>query len=182
MKTFLNVGAGYTPITHNPYSEIFFGPGKGWYEIRVDIDPKTKPDIIADITDLNNIRDECVDAVFSSHTLEHIYTCQVPMALAEFYRVIKPGGYVAFYLPDMAKVAQQVLDGKLDDILYTCDAGPIRTVDIIFGMEGAIYECPPMMHKTAFTPATITKKLEEAGFKNVSITEDLYDIWVMAER
>ena len=182
MRIVLNVGAGYVSISHLPYSEIVFNPANEWQEIRVDVDPKTKADIIADITDMSNIRDACVDAVFSSHTLEHIYTSQVPLALAEFYRVIKPGGFVAMYLPDISKVAKAVLDGKLDDTLYVSDSGPIRAVDIIYGMEGAIYECPPMMHKTAFTSASITRKLQEAGFVNVEITEDMWDIWVMAER
>jgi SAM-dependent methyltransferase len=44
------------------------------------------------------IPDASCDAVFSSHLLEHIENTQA--ALAEWWRVIKPGGHLALYLPD----------------------------------------------------------------------------------
>lgn len=40
------------------------------------------------------------DAVFSSHLLEHIPYGEVPAALAEWLRVIKPSGYLILYVPD----------------------------------------------------------------------------------
>lgn len=41
--------------------------------------------------------DECLDYVFSSHLLEHLPEPQ--LALEEWFRVLRKGGYLVFYLP-----------------------------------------------------------------------------------
>jgi SAM-dependent methyltransferase len=64
-----------------------------WQEIRVDIDPKVQPDIVASITDMSAVPDESVDAIFTSHTIEHLYPHEVPIALREFLTVLKPEGF-----------------------------------------------------------------------------------------
>lgn len=58
-----------------------------------------KPDlVVADCADLSNtIHDASVDAVFSSHLLEHIEDYRA--ALADWWRCIKVGGYLVLYLP-----------------------------------------------------------------------------------
>lgn len=63
--------------------------GDDWVEIRLDINPNVQPDIIGTITDLSGVPNNSVDAVYSSHNLEHIYNFEVPIALAEFKRVLK---------------------------------------------------------------------------------------------
>ncbi|MDY6893900.1 MAG: methyltransferase domain-containing protein [Thermotogota bacterium] len=56
-----------------------------------------RPDIIGDATDLSVFANESFDAVFSSHLLEHIE--DYGHALEEWWRVIKPKGYLVLYLP-----------------------------------------------------------------------------------
>lgn len=41
--------------------------------------------------------DECLDYIFSSHLLEHLP--EPPLALKEWFRVLKKGGYLVLYLP-----------------------------------------------------------------------------------
>ena len=65
-----------------------------WREVRLDIDPNTEPDIIGSITDMKAITNSCVDAVFSSHNIEHVYAHEVQAVLNEFLRVVKPEGTV----------------------------------------------------------------------------------------
>lgn len=60
---------------------------------------KGAADIQADATDLSMFADGCMDAVFSSHTLEHVPFDRVPTVLAEWARVIRLGGYLVLYLP-----------------------------------------------------------------------------------
>lgn len=59
-----------------------------------------KPDVVipdcADISD--SIQDESVDAVFSSHLLEHLVDPH--SALANWWKAIKVGGHLVLYLPD----------------------------------------------------------------------------------
>lgn len=52
--------------------------------MRLDIDYQVKPDLVSSITNLSILDDNSVDAVYSSHNLEHIYNFEVPIALAEF--------------------------------------------------------------------------------------------------
>lgn len=54
-------------------------------------------DVVGDAADLSLFADESLDAVFSSHVLEHMEDMQA--ALNEWARVIKPGGYLCLYVP-----------------------------------------------------------------------------------
>lgn len=56
-----------------------------------------KPDLVADCANLDMIEDASVDAIFSSHLLEHIE--DTGAALADWWRCIKVGGYLVLYLP-----------------------------------------------------------------------------------
>jgi hypothetical protein len=42
------------------------------------------PDIVGTMTDMSAVADASVDALFSSHNIEHLYPHEVPVALAEF--------------------------------------------------------------------------------------------------
>ena len=46
---------------------------------------------------LNGLEDESFDFVYSSHLLEHLPNCE--LALTNWWRVLKPGGYLLLYLP-----------------------------------------------------------------------------------
>jgi len=54
-------------------------------------------DVVGDATDLSLFANESMDAVFSSHVLEHMPDMQ--KALDEWGRVIKPGGFLCLYVP-----------------------------------------------------------------------------------
>ena len=56
-----------------------------------------KPDVVCDVTDLSMFATGSMDFVFSSYLLEHIEDYQA--ALKEWWRVIKPDGYLVLYLP-----------------------------------------------------------------------------------
>ena len=57
-----------------------------------------QPDVVVETCErLTGFEDESCDAVFSSHLLEHLE--DPGSALAEWWRVIKPGGYLVLYLP-----------------------------------------------------------------------------------
>lgn len=65
----------------------------GWRELRLDIEPATHPDIVADMTDMTPLASASVDAIFSCHNLEHLAPHEVPLALAEFHRVLRDDGF-----------------------------------------------------------------------------------------
>ena len=65
--------------------------------VQIDIDPDRKPDIVADVCDLNMIETSSIDTVFMLEVLEHVKTPQE--ALNEIHRVLKPGGQLCLTTP-----------------------------------------------------------------------------------
>ena len=176
-KRVLHIGCG----TPNPdkLHQNFRGPN--WQEVRMDIDPSVAPDIIADMTNMDMVKDNEFDAIWSSHNIEHLYYHQVPVAFAEFFRVIKPGGFFLVTLPDIQTVAAYVAEGQLEHKLYDSPAGPITPLDIVFGFTAAIARGNHFMaHRTAFTAQTLAVKLHQAGFCNIQVIRKGYDLWGVA--
>jgi len=58
---------------------------------------KWRPDITGDCSDLSIFASKSIDAVFSSHLLEHLEDTE--KVLREWWRTIKIGGYLVLYLP-----------------------------------------------------------------------------------
>jgi len=170
MKTILNVGCG-TCLIHPQF--------EGWKEVRLDIDSTVKPDIVSDIRCLE-VGSEKYDAVYSSHNLEHLYFYEVPVALSEFFRVLCPGGIVFIGVPNLRAVAWKVACGNLEGVLYESSVGPISAIDCIYGCRDFLEksENAYQQHKTGFTPGTLKKKLETAGFVNIKIDTKGVNMWV----
>ena len=161
MKTFLNVGCG-------PQSESKIrGFDNNWKEIRLDIDVGVNPDIVGTLTDMKKVETASVDAVHSAYNIDHIYAHQVPIALSEFYRVLKDDGIVFVRCPDIQSVCEAVLQDKLLDPFYeTEDGTTIAPLDILFGNREEITECNEYMtKKCGFTYSVLNAAFAESGFK-----------------
>jgi SAM-dependent methyltransferase len=177
-KTVLNVGCGY-PLRQRLHRH-FHGPE--WREIRLDLDPAVQPDIVCSITEMSPVAADSVDAIWSSHNLEHLQRHEVPLALAEFIRVLKPHGLLLLTLPDLRQVAQLVAEDRLEDQAYTSLSGPITPLDMIFGHTASLTRGNPFMaHRTGFTARTLHKVLIEAGFVEITLRQGRsFDLWATA--
>jgi len=162
MKTFLHVGCG-----HEDKSQINGFNNDNWKEIRFDIDKNVNPDIEGTLTDMSLVKTGSVDAVYSSHNIEHIYPHEVPIALKEFYRVLKDDGIVFIRCPDLQSVCEAVVNDRLLEPLYEAPNGePISPIDILFGHRQEIAEGNEYMaHKGGFTYSVLDGMFSEAGFK-----------------
>ena len=65
----------------------------------------------SEIYPLSPFADNSVDEIRASHCLEHFSHRQVPHVLAEWVRVLKPGGLLSIAVPDFAKIAANYLEG-----------------------------------------------------------------------
>lgn len=76
----------------------------------VDIEPTA--DIVLNLrTDALPLEDNSVEAIYTSHTLEHIdLHCQRRM-FAEFYRVLKPDGRIRIVVPDFDIAIRAYVNG-----------------------------------------------------------------------
>ena len=173
MKTVLHVGCG----PENPEKLPAVFRSLEWREVRLDIDPDVAPEIIGSITDLSMIDSGSVDAIWSSHNVEHLYAHEVPIALREFRRVLKADGFALILVPDIEKAARLIAEGKLEEPAYMSPAGPITPLDTVYGLGRAIAEGNHFMaHRTGFSPNRLGRLLVEAGFVQVLIQRDDFDL------
>ena len=178
-KIVLHVGCG--PINATPLPDRF--ATDEWHEVRLDIDPGVEPDVVGTITDMVDVTSESVDALWSSHNLEHVHPHEVPLALAEFLRVLRPGGTAYVQVPDLEVPARAILKGRLDAKVYDSPAGPITPLDMLYGHGAAIARGEHYMaHNGGFTRHTLARRLDEAGFATVNVVCKNYALWATATR
>lgn len=156
---------------------------QSWQEVRLDIDPAMRADITASITDMHVIADAQFDAVYSEHNLEHLYPHEVPVALREFHRILKPTGFALITLPDLQSVCHRIADGQLTQPAYMSPSGPIFALDMLFGHRPSLAAGHLFMaHKTGFTDQSLNEALRTAGFAAVVTVcnAEKFSLWSMA--
>ncbi|MCL6689231.1 methyltransferase domain-containing protein [Pseudomonas sp. R3.Fl] len=171
MNTVLHIGCGPTDLSHLP---PLFHQGE-WQEIRLDIDESVYPDIVASMLDMSIVEDGTVSAIYSSHNVEHLFPHEVPIALAEFRRVLRLDGVAVVKCPDVLSVAKAIVESEsVETTLYDSPSGPIAALDILYGHREALAEGNHFMaHKTAFTARSLARALFGAGFQQVVVTRDV---------
>jgi predicted SAM-dependent methyltransferase len=181
MPIFLHVGSG-------PKRKPQAGPGfqgDDWQEVRLDADPAINPDFTARVTDMSVVASDSVDAIFASHNLEHLFPHEVPRALAEFLRVLKPEGFAVITCPDLQAACELVAKDKLTEPAFTAKAGPIAPLDIIYGPRAALAAgYLGMARRCGFTAKVLAGSLKRAGFTTVGVIQRKpnFDLWAIASR
>lgn len=175
-RVLLHVGCGKKRLAQLP--EHF---AKGWREIRDDIDAGCDPDIVGDIIDLGAIEDDAVDAVWSSHNIEHLFAHEAPVAIAEFRRVLTSDGFLIITCPDLASAAKVAATKGLGATLYTSIMGPITPRDVIFGHQASVKAGGHYMaHKNGFDLISLNALLNDAGFAKIYGERRGYELWFIA--
>jgi SAM-dependent methyltransferase len=153
-----------------------------WSEIRLDIDPGVAPDIVASICDMGKrMGDESVDALWSSHTIEHLHAHEVIPAFREMRRVLKPDGFALVTCPNLTEIAKLAATGDVESVVYNSPAGPIRAIDMLFGHGRSIAEGRlNMAHNTGYTASRLGRVALASGFAEVRAMEGAsYDLWAV---
>lgn len=133
----------------------------GCQEVRLDIDARCEPDIVGSMTSLGEVGE--FDFVYSCHALEHLYPHDVPVALAEHFRVLKTGGVAVTIVPDLEGIF------PTDEPVYESYSGWITGLDMYYGKASFIEHSLHMAHHTGFTPKTLQAAYEAAGFTQVTV-------------
>lgn len=181
-KIFLHVGCGpqYKDSTTRGFNT------EAWKELRLDINGDVEPDFVGSMTDMSAVSDASIDAIYSSHNIEHLYPHEVPVALAEFMRVLRSKGFVIITCPDLQSVCALVADGKLLEPAYISASGPIAPLDVLYGfrpamMAGNLY----MAHRCGFTLDVLLATLKAAGCGQVAGMQrgaPYFDLWVVGAK
>lgn len=181
-KILLNVGAGH----RNSGARIpaaFTTPD--WREIRVDIDPANEPDILGTLLDMSAVESGFVDAIYSSHTIEHLYPNEIPQAMSEFQRVLKPEGYAIITCPDLQAAAQMIAEDNLMEVAYSSPGGDVTPFDIVYSHRMFTgRDKPYMAHHCGFTLTILMGTFKSNGFKAVAGRRRpaAFDLWVVASK
>jgi len=161
-RVFINAGCG---LPGNSRLPAFFSE---WRQIRVDVDPGMQPDVVANIADLSAIPDGSADAVWSSHSMEHLFAHEVPMALTGFRRVVRETGFVCIIVPDLQAIAHWIASDRLHETIYDSAAGPVTAHDMLWGFSEAIARGKSAMaHHCGFTPTLFLRCIKDAGFAEI---------------
>jgi predicted SAM-dependent methyltransferase len=140
-------------------------PGtEGW--TTVDIFPGA--DLVTPMWYLQTVEGP-VTEIRATHCLEHVAFERVQPTLAEWHRVLVPGGFVVIEVPDLEWCVREWLEGR-------------RGVDVIFGTQ----EDEGQFHRTGFTRQSLRDALLWAGFQAPTIeyidSHDRQSIWARAMR
>lgn len=172
----LHVGAGSS--TPDKLPKVF----KDYHEVRLDIDPRCKPDIVSSMTRMKLVDDNSVDAIWCSHVLEHLANHEVQPTLREWRRVLKNDGFALMTMPDLQQAAKMIVEGRLMETIYESPIGPITPLDMVFGHSASIERGHVnMQHRTGFTVLRLKAELKDAGFVEVAVNCDGLNLFAKAK-
>lgn len=124
--------------------------------IGVDVRDLSSVDIVADVSKLP-FETERVDEIFSSHIIEHFTAAKMRDELLPYwYSLLKPDGVFRVIFPDIKEMVGAYSEGNISfDALAT----------IIMGAQDYQQD----YHYAVYCADTVTKMLEEAGFKDITV-------------
>ncbi len=140
--------------------QLHLGCGKRRLHGYTHIDLADYPHIdhMHDIATLPMFEANQVDLIYTSHAFEYFDRSQAPKVLAEWRRVLKPGGTLRLAVPDfeaLLKVYQKT--NRLKDILGPLfGRWPVSDVRIIY-------------HKTVYDQFSLSEVLKDAGFTRIRL-------------
>lgn len=142
-----------------PNGRILLHLGCGYIDDHrfVNIDRKRLPHVhyVKDVENLGFLAEDFADLIYASHVLEHISHLQVRKVLANWKRVLKPGGILRLSVPDFDRIIE-IYNNENKDI------GKIET-SMMGGQEDA-----DNYHQSIYNRDYLERLLVEAGYRQVN--------------
>lgn len=150
------------------------GP-KGW----TIVDERGAADIVVNIMESPlPLENRTVDAIYCSHTLEHIFPDKLPFVLSEWNRVLKKGAIARIVVPDIDKAIHAYVKGN---VRYLTDSRnpsklpclpklPIYYLSswfFTYKMDKNLNTRMDGGHVNVFNEESLKHYLKEAGFKDI---------------
>ena len=114
-------------------------------------------DVLADAHQLP-FADASLDEVLAQDLLEHFPGAETDALLAEWVRVLRPGGTLRVQTPDIRALAQSLLRGKLSRE---------KTIEWLYGGQDHPYN----FHQTGFDEVKLRERLEAQGIQDLRRVE-----------
>lgn len=131
--------------------------------VGVDIVARSAADIIAESYAIP-LPDDCATEVLAIHLVEHMYSWDVPRALAEWFRLLRPGGQLNLEMPDMLKACRNIADN-----IKPARRGEFSDQLGMWGVFGDDREKDPyMIHKSGWWFERLRPLVAGVGFVEIS--------------
>jgi len=115
------------------------------------------------LASLKNIASASVDVVFSAAVMEHVYLPEVSPILAEFFRVLRPGGVMVHTIDFRDHLGESLNSLRFPEWVW--ESGPFRSRGFYTNRLGADSFC---------------QAIETAGFLAISRQDDRWDVLPIA--
>lgn len=144
------------PKLENQAMYLHLGCGSVNHPKFINIDGIPAPHIhyIRAVDDLSIFKENSIDLIYCSHCLEHFSYAQVPKVLAEWFRVLKPGGILRLSVPNFDLLLA----------IYTSNNNDINSIQAIL-MGGQEYKFN--FHLAVFNHSNLEILLKDTGFKQI---------------
>ncbi len=131
----------------------------------VDLLPGPAVDIVAPADKLP-FKDGEVDEILAEHLIEHLTFFQFNRAMAEWYRVLKPGGRLTIECPDLLGLCKQFVEAN-EYGRYNTYKGYWPIIAHLFGHQRGRSEAEEMsqVHKSGYTRKHLVTILEGLGYE-----------------
>jgi predicted SAM-dependent methyltransferase len=153
---------------------LHFGCGDKLLEDYINCDTMAwNPKIIKnDIIKPLPLDDNTVDEILSVHVIEHIPRHFIISIFIEWYRVLKPGGFVATEWPDLLKTCQEIINNP--DCFWTNNEELLkRTLKSVYS-DYTKYPILEMVHKWGYSAESMSRILKTVGYSKVETQTNLY--------
>jgi predicted SAM-dependent methyltransferase len=153
----LNIGCGYN-------QEI-----PGW--VGIDLIDGPGVDICAPADELPFV-DSTVQEIMAEHLIEHLTFYEFNRTMAEWYRVLKPGGKLTIECPDLLGLCRQFIESN-EYSQYTSYKGQWPLIAHLYGHQRGKNEAEifSQVHKSGYTKIHLTNILLGLGYGNIISVE-----------
>lgn len=168
-KLCLNVGSGQRRFTATGDFT--------WINIDSQMKPGHEPDIQCDGAHLTMYKDAEVDYFVLHQVLEHFQCNEGEGLIREAYRVLKPGGSLIVFVPNMQALCARWLGGELSTQIF------------MTSVYGAYMGSPDDTHKWAFDAVSLSEflwsrsewqSMQPFDWRDIAGMSVARDWWVMA--
>lgn len=108
--------------------------------------------------------DDLADEIHAIHVVEHFFITEIQDVLAEWRRVLKPGGILAIELPCWDKVVEHIRKGSPDNF----------TRWPLFGEPSTHKDGVPALHKWCYSTEEMRRLLDFCGYRNITLETPRY--------
>lgn len=137
-------------------SRLHLGCGERVIDGFIHVDARSLPnvDVVTPLEHLTMFEDNSAALIYASHVLEHFSRHHVSAVLAEWRRVLSPGGILRLAVPDFEKLVEVYLQTG-------------RNLEVVLGPLVGRQDHPFNFHYMIFDARKLTSLLLEVGFLEV---------------